>query len=118
VDLTEGESAYLDDLRAYGQFQSAVEDDRLQEGWDGMCDLALEEVQAEYRTDSPPRVREWAYSVASMIVRASTRGGQNTASPDGVTPGGIGSGSFEVRQRRGLLGRQYAAPHVTIAGGP
>jgi hypothetical protein len=117
VDLEEGSSTYLDELRSWGQFQSAVDDDRLQAGWDGMCDLALYEVQAEYRTDCPPRVREWAYSVASMIVRAATRGGQNTASPDGVTPGGIGSGSFEVRQRRGLLGRQYAQAHVTVAGG-
>ena len=117
MDLTEADATWLDELRSFGQFQAAVDDDRLQEGWDGMCDRALEEVRAEYHTDCPPRVREWALSTASMIVRASTRGGQNTASPDGVTPGGIGSGAFETRQRRGILGRQYGQPHVTVAGG-
>ena len=83
----------------------------------GRATLPLKRYAPEFLTDCPPRVEEWALSTAMLLLRASQRGGTAVSSPDGVVlPGGIG-GAFDVRQRRGILGRQYGAPHVTIAGG-
>ena len=117
MDLVVGDASNLDALRDYGRVQDAIEDDRTAGRWDRACDLALEEVRPEFLTDCPPRVEEWALSTAMLLLRASQRGGTAVATPDGIQlPGGIG-GAFDVRQRRGILGRQYGQPHVTVAGG-